>query len=165
MLIASFLSSVRGINISCKHIHCWVVNASIILVLLSMTSSFVGVYSSSYSHSKCQYRPVFDDASTFSDDDSITPIYVIPVACFNLSDNAFSSFLKVSFISSVASREPAFRVISALVIICSCWNRTSHCFMHKSSSRCSSSQHFYFFVLHKLPSLIICCRAILCDTQ
>ena len=64
------------------------VNVSIIpVLLLLMTSSFVGVYSSSYSHSKSQYRPVFDDASTFSDDDSITPIHVIPgLACFNLSD-------------------------------------------------------------------------------
>ena len=83
MLIASFLSSVRE---STSAASIFTGQCLIILVLLSKTSSFVGVYSSSYSHSKCQYRPVFDDASTFSDDDSITPIHVIPVACFNLSD-------------------------------------------------------------------------------
>ena len=144
MLIASFLSSVRewtsvpSIFTACSLMS---VNVSIIPVLLLMTSSLVGVYSSSYSHSK---ESGFHDASTFSDDDPISPgtIYSCnPWACLlQLVWYAFGSFLKVSlfFFQLIClwlhKNQLLGIIISALVIIWSCWNHSSHCFPHKSSA-------------------------------
>jgi len=130
-----------------------------------LTSSFVGGYSSTYSHSK--ESVCFDDASTFSNDRLISPgtIYSFNLwSCLlQLVWYAFSRFLKVDNLT-FNFFFCGFWVISALVIILWCWNHSFHCFLQSKKLHLGAPPVSTLFCRFTY-SLLICCGAILCDTQ